>query len=229
MNTEAQLWHWTFHAPLSSLTPPDRLRRTASRPPTSSFAPCASVPDDEACFALWRKYGMLDNVWRHSLLVAHIATTLAERAAKLGIAVNVPEVRAAALLHDIAKTYCVRHGGSHAQLGGGWAVAETRNYAVAQGVMLHVCWPWPLPDGSGLCSLPFFIIYADKRVRHDQCVTLEERFEDLLTRYGHSEASRQGIRVSFEQGQTIERVLSAQLECGLHEDSFDCGRLVPRT
>ena len=105
-------------------------------------------------------------------------------------------------------------------------MAETRNYALAQGVMLHVHWPWPLPEGAGICALPFFVIYADKRVRHDACVPLEERYEDLLTRYGRTEAAREGIRGSYEQGKTIERALSAQLGWALHEDSFDCGRLV---
>ncbi|WP_165067436.1 HDIG domain-containing metalloprotein [Desulfovibrio sp. ZJ200] len=190
------------------------------------LASSAPVPGDQACFALWKKYAMLPNIQRHSLLVARIATELARRAAEKGFAVNVPQVRASALLHDIAKSYCVRHGGSHAQLGAGWVVAETRNYAVAQGVMLHVHWPWPLPEGAGICALPFFVIYADKRVRHDSCVSLAERYEDLLERYGHSEAARQGIRASYEQGRNIERALSAQLGWALHEDSFDCGRLV---
>lgn len=169
---------------------------------------------------------MLPNVQQHSLLVAHIATVLARRAAKRGFSVNIAEVRASALLHDIAKTYCVRHGGSHAQLGAAWTVAETRNYAVAQGVMLHVCWPWPMPQGKDICTLPFFVIYADKRVRHDVCVPLEVRYEDLLSRYGRSEAARAGIRAAYQQGKTIESALSAQLGCSLHEDSFDCGRLV---
>ena len=77
-----------------------------------------------------------------------------------------------------------------------------------------------------ICALPLFVIYADKRVRHDACVPLEERYEDLLTRYGRTEAAREGIRGSYEQGKTIERALSAQLGWALHEDSFDCGRLV---
>ena len=185
-----------------------------------------SVPSDQACFALWDKYDMLPNIRRHSLLVAHVATTLAARAAEAGLAVRVPEVRAGALLHDIAKTYCVRHGGSHAQVGAAWAVAETGNYAIAQGVMMHVWWPWPLPEGSGICALPFFVIYADKRVRHDACVTLEERYEDLLERYGRTGAARDGIGVAYQQGKNIESALEAQLGWTLHENSFDCGRVV---
>ncbi len=90
-------------------------------------------------------------------------------------------------------------------------MAETRNYALAQGVMLHVHWPWHIPEGAGICALPFFVIYADKRVRHDACVSLDDRYEDLLTRYGCTEAARAGIRSSYEQGKIIERALSAQL------------------
>lgn len=171
---------------------------------------------------------MLPNVRRHSLLVAHVAERLARRAADAGLPVNVAEVRASGLLHDIAKTYCIRHGGSHAQLGAAWTVAETGNRAVAQGVMLHVWWPWALPQGAGVCCLPLFVIYADKRIRHDACVTLEERYEDLRARYGRTPASLENIDLACRQGQDIERALSAQLGWELHEDTFDCGRVVQR-
>jgi putative nucleotidyltransferase with HDIG domain len=185
-----------------------------------------AAPEDTACFALWEKYAMLPNIRRHSLLVAHIATALAQRAEALGLPVKAAQVRASALLHDLAKTYCVRYGGSHAQLGAAWTVAETGNYAVAQGVMLHVWWPWDLPQGRDICALPFFVMYADKRVRHDVCVTLEERYDDLLQRYGRSEEAREGIRAAYRQGKTIEGALAALLGWSLHENSFDCGRLV---
>ena len=205
-------------------------------PPVSplSALPClpqlcgksGAAPGDAACFALWDKYAMLPNIRRHSLLVAHIATALARKAEALGLPVRAAQVRASALLHDIAKTYCVRYGGSHAQVGAAWTVAETGNYAVAQGVMLHVWWPWSLPQGTDICALPFFVMYADKRVRHDACVTLEERYDDLLQRYGRTEEAREGIRAAYRQGKTIEDALAVLLGWSLHEDSFDSGRLV---
>ncbi len=169
---------------------------------------------------------MLDNVRAHSLLVAHIATAMARRAASLGLPVSVPETRASALLHDLAKTWCLRYGGSHALLGAAWTVAETGNYRIGQGVILHVHWPWQLPDGPAICSLPFFVIYADKRVRHDKCVTLSERFEDLLVRYGHTEQARAGIRSTYGQAKEMEALLAKYLEWSLDENTFDCGRLV---
>ena len=185
------------------------------------------IPDVAQCHALWDKYAMLDNVRAHSARVAELAVALAECAAARGFDVNVDAVRACALLHDIAKTFTITHGGSHAQIGASWVIAETGNHYLAQGVMLHVYWPWPVPE-EDICTLPFFIIYADKRIKHDRCVPLKDRFEDLLVRYGHTEFSRASIRESYNQGQTIERALSAQLGLELHAYTLDSGRLVQR-
>lgn len=184
--------------------------------------------DDESCFALWDKYAMLPNIRRHSLLVAHIATRLAERAAAQGLAVDVGAVRTSALLHDIAKTYCLHHGGGHAPLGASWVVAETRDPALARGVMLHVYWPWALPQDERVCCLPLFVLYADKRVEHDQCVTINDRFADLHVRYGKSPEAVASIMAAHEQAVLLERALAAQLKWDLYEDTFDCGRVVQR-
>lgn len=195
-----------------------------STPPQKGFN--GPVPDDEECFQLWDKYEMLDNVRAHSLLVAKIAAALAERAYSLGMEIDVPATRASGLLHDIAKTWCIRNGGSHALLGGAWTCQETGNFAIAQGVILHVHWPWALPEGKAICSLPIFVLYADKRARHDQCVSLDERFEDLLIRYGKTETARALIRKSYQQSQAIEAALMRQLKWDADESPFDCGRLV---
>lgn len=171
------------------------------------------APDEAACLALWDRYEMLDNVRAHSRLVAKTATALAVLAKAKGLPVDVAEVTASGLLHDLAKTYCIRHGGGHASLGASWVVQETGNHAVAQGVFHHVWWPWALPvdDPARICSLPFFIIYADKRARHDVFVSLEKRFEDLLVRYGGTAEKEDGIRLSFAQAQAIEDALSRHL------------------
>lgn len=185
-----------------------------------------SVPSVADCKALWERYAMMDHICDHSLQVAAVAVALAERAAERGFSVDIAAVRASALLHDLAKSYSIRHGGSHAQLGGAWVVAETQNQAIAQAVRFHVHWPWEIPTDQRVCSLPFFVLYADKRIKHDQCVSLQERFEDLLYRYGSSEKARRGIGVSHQQGLNLERALSGQLDWDIHACTLDCGRLV---
>ncbi len=183
-----------------------------------------TIPTDEACFDLWDSYNMLDNIRVHSLLVADFATAVANLAVENGHDVCVASIRASALLHDIAKTYTIEHGGSHAQIGASWVISSTGNRQIAQGVAMHVHWPWELPQD--ICKLPFFVMYADKRIMHEKCVSLDIRYEDLKLRYGVTEAHCKSIYASYMQGKGIESALSAKLGVNLNEYTFDCGRLV---
>lgn len=194
--------------------------------PSPSPANFSGAPDTVECHAFWDKFQMPENIRRHSQLVAHIAVTLAQMADRRNIPIDIQAVRASALLHDIAKSWCLEHGGSHAFTGASWMTAELHNFAISQGIILHVHWPWPLPDGNAICCLPILVFYADKRVRHDQCVTLEERFDDLLIRYGKTREAKDNIIASSQQSARIEKALSKALGKELHEDTFNCGWLV---
>ena len=175
-------------------------------------SPLPPVPDEAACAGLWDRYGMLPNIRAHSRAVAEVALGVAQRAAALGHAVDMPALRAAALLHDLAKTYTILHGGAHAQLGAAWVREETGRPDLAQAVLFHVSWPWahgPLALDADPLRLPLLVSYADKRVRHDEVVSLEERFDDLLNRYGDTEERRASIRANREQAFIYERALAA--------------------
>ena len=193
-------------------------------PLVAELPPVDAVPTDAQCRLLWDAYGMLPNIRAHSELVACLATALAELARAAGLAVDVAAVRAAALLHDLAKTYTIRHGGNHCQLGAAWVQEITGNPALAQGVLCHVHWPREIDLAADF--LPLALIYSDKRVKHNQIVTLEARFDDLLVRYGTTDYIRGRIRESFQQAEAIERALAATLGVDIHENTFGCGRLV---
>lgn len=186
------------------------------------------IPRKEDCHDLWERYSMLDNIRAHSTLVADLAYSISLIASDKGIAVYPEAMLAAGLLHDLAKTYTIAHGGSHAQLGAAWVMNETRNPQISRTVLFHVHWPWD----DVLCDDRLFMVmaleYADKRVRHDAYVSLDERFEDLLVRYGVNEYARMRIRMSHEQGKRIETGLSSRLGVNLHEYIADSGRLVKR-
>lgn len=184
----------------------------------------SSVPTDAECRMLWDAFGMLPNIKEHSEVVACLATALAREAVRAGLAVDVATVRASALLHDLAKTYTIRHGGNHCQLGGAWVQELTGNPVLAQGVACHVNWTQPIDLRSHF--LPLTLIYSDKRVKHNQIVTLETRFDDLLVRYGKTAYIRERIGESFQQAAAIERALAQTLGMNLHESTFGCGRLV---
>lgn len=190
------------------------------------------IPTDEECRHWWDTHGMLEHIKRHSSLVAEVASTLAQWAAakQLGNPYDlsaedfVQSVRASALLHDLGKTCSIHKGGNHSQLGAAWVMELTRNPLIAQGVVHHVHWPGPLDPARHF--LPLAVLYADKRVQHDQLVSLEERFSDLMDRYGHNDRSRAWIERSKSQNLELEYVLSTFLGENIHAYPFDRRRLV---
>jgi len=188
------------------------------------FDSSLKIPGDRQCAEHWMHFSMLENVAEHSLFVAKIATFLATRARDLGMDVDVPTVRASALMHDIAKTYCIRHGGNHSQLGGAWTMELTKNPVIASGVTHHVCWPWKLDILRYFT--PLAVIYADKRVNHTELVSVRKRFEELIVRYGIPLGLREKIEAMENQTLALEKLLCDTLEVDLNECDFDSGRLV---
>lgn len=193
--------------------------------------PGRPIPDDAACEALLLRFGMPEHIRQHSRNVAMVATAVANAARKSGAPTAddtmVAAIRASALLHDIAKAYTIAHGGNHGQIGAAWVAELTRHPAIAQGVLHHVAWPGELDPAKFL--LPLVVQYADKRVMHEHQVTVVERFEDLLTRYGHTKDIRAKIRENMEHTLKLERKLSALIGVDLRASSARGGRLVAGT
>lgn len=201
-------------------------------PVAHSFAPDLPVPSEEQCRIWWDEHEMFDHIKEHSMQVAEVATSIAELAVRAGTpepARAFPErfvatIRASALLHDLGKTYCIRHGGNHSQLGGAWVQELTRNPGVAQGVAHHVYWPGRLDLDAFF--IPLTVMYSDKRVRHTEIVSLDERAEDLYQRYGKTAARRAMIKHSIDQIREVELLFESQLQENLHAYPFDRRGLV---
>ncbi len=193
------------------------------------------VPNKEQCVALWDKYGMLPNIRAHSELVAEFAKAIAKRLNEVKPhstlhCVDEDFVYAAGMLHDIAKTWTVRNGGSHQQVGASIIRMETNDFLLASCVLHHVIWPWE----DGILSLennithpPLIIAYADKRVMHDTIVSLEKRFEDLFERYATTEEIRKNIQINYNQAKKMEECLSKKMEFELNACTLISGVLVP--
>ena len=182
------------------------------------------VPSDAQCLEWMHAAGMEAHIRAHSSLVAVVAETIAGLAIEKGFDVDVQAVRAAALLHDIAKPHTIAYGGNHCQIGGAWVQHRTGNPAIAQGVIHHVCWPGPIDVRAH--TLVLAVIYGDKRVRHETIVSLEERFQDLLERYGTTKDRKTLIQRAFDQTRAIEQAFNRALEVNLNAYPFDCGRMV---
>lgn len=185
------------------------------------------VPSVGDCLRWWDEYDMLDNVRSHSLAVADVAVALASAMSQAGAVLDVECVRASALLHDLGKTYCIRHGGNHSQVGAAWAMRLTANPLLSAGVLHHVFWPFELDMAR--YALPLLVLYSDKRVMHDRLVGVRERFDDLFSRYGKPGQVNEHMQMSLNQALDIETALNVYLGVDLNECTFDSGRLVRRT
>ncbi|MFP4072114.1 MAG: HD domain-containing protein [Desulfovibrionales bacterium] len=172
----------------------------------------------------WKRYQMMPHIREHSMIVADVASCIAEKAAGLDPSIHPQAVRASALLHDLGKTYTIRYGGNHSQIGGALVQELTGNPVIAQGVLHHVCWPGKLDVAAFF--LPLTVIYADKRVKHTEIVSLDERYGYILERYGTTAYRQQKIACSLDQVRSIEKQLGELIGDDLHACTFDRRRLV---
>ncbi|MGE4505522.1 MAG: YfbR-like 5'-deoxynucleotidase [Desulfovibrionaceae bacterium] len=206
-----------FHLPAQFLPP-------LAAPPGPLRAAQGPPPDPERIRSWWNLHGVMEHIRAHSAQVARVAHHMAIVGAERGIAVEPERVLAAGLLHDIAKTYSVRFGGNHCQIGAAWTLELTGDLLLAHCVYHHVYWPFELDLERYFA--PLAVLYADKRVAHTTVVSLAARYDDLIERYGTSEVARRRIRETERQAMDIEQRFSELLGEDINACAFDRGRLV---
>lgn len=166
------------------------------------------IPTREECFALMERTAMPPHIRRHSLMVAEIALYLGRRLEVHHTGLDLRMVEAGALLHDIGKMPAIASGERHEELGARmlrqWGLG-----LLAPIVEEHVTLDWSRIHGPITESL--IVNYADKRVKHDQVVTIEDRFADLVDRYAKTGSHRVRLREKLEEYRMLERRIFDQL------------------
>ena len=128
-----------------------------------------------------RQHRMLPHILRHSELVASVALLIARNLNSYGQNLDLALVEAGALLHDIAKTECLETKENHAHSGG--ILVRALGYdSVADIVRQHICLD-PGVVALDVVTEAALVNYADKRVKHEEVVGIEERFRDVKERY----------------------------------------------
>jgi putative nucleotidyltransferase with HDIG domain len=153
--------------------------------------------------------GMLEHIVRHSLEVARVALFLSLELNKKGQRIDLGLVEAASLLHDFSKTECLKTKEDHAQTGCRFLKGmgyERVGEVVAQHIRLE-----REGDPSGV-SEEEIVNYADKRVMHDRIVPLEERFNDLMERYGKHPSGRETLEQLKREIRCVENKIFIILE-----------------
>ena len=170
------------------------------------------IPDRNECEELMARYAMLPHIAEHSRQVMRVALAVTDHL-KAGVSVNKQLVMAAALLHDITKTRSLKTREKHAASGG--ALLRDLGFPlVAEIVEQHVIIRDLNPEGE--IEEKEIVYYADKRVMHDTIVSLEERVEDLIQRYGKKEEIRVEILRNQKQMLVVEKKIAAYMKTSMH-------------
>jgi len=128
-----------------------------------------------------------------------VARFLSKELNKKGQRIDLGVVEAAALLHDLAKTECLKTKEDHAEQG--FRLLKGLGYErVADVVAQHI--EVSCGRDAAFVRAEEVVNYADKRVQHDRIVSLKQRFSDLKDRYGHVESA-------FEQMARMEKATYA--------------------
>ncbi len=167
------------------------------------------IPSIAQCFRLMEQYAMLPNIREHSLMVSRVAGFIGQGLARAGRTLSLELIVSSALLHDIAKTASLETELRHDELGREICLRHGLD-ELAEIVAEHVVLKSGPPDR---CTEKEIVYYADKRVLHDEIVTLEVRLDYIIHRYGNGDAGLHArIRQNFAQAHAIEERLFAELD-----------------
>jgi uncharacterized protein len=169
------------------------------------------LPSHDQCYQLLKQYRVPEHIIRHSEAVCKVAVFLAGSLNENGEDLNMPEIEAAALLHDITKMEGIESRRDHAQTGKR-LLAELGFRRIGEIVGEHI----RLQPGreSRTVSEEEIINYSDKRVMHTQIVTLQERFDDLESRYGLKGLDKEAterIRALEQKTYDVEKKIFSKL------------------
>jgi uncharacterized protein len=149
------------------------------------------IPTRTQCLDLIDQVGMPQHIKKHSFVVARIAVYLGRLLNQNSLHLNLELLEAGALLHDIAKARTLSTGERHEDVGA--RMLEDWGYVLLSGIVKeHVVLNVSLLHGPITESL--LVNYSDKRVKHDQVVSLKDRFSDLISRYAKTEAHRDWLQ-----------------------------------
>lgn len=136
-----------------------------------------NIPSVELCEKIQNYFSMPDNVKSHCNKVAHVALNLCGKLSQKGIMLNQGIVVAAGMLHDIAKGSSM-----HAKVGAIW-LKDMGYDEIAKIVGEHM----ELKTISDTLTEKEVVYLADKMVRGDKIVSIDERFSDKEKLYNHDE------------------------------------------
>lgn len=157
-------------------------------------------PTEAECLAILNWLGTSERVTGHGKKVAQLACRWAEGLNKAGCCLEIPLLRAAGILHDLAKSRR-----EHAAAGA--RILRNLGYPkVAEIIAVHTD---IVPGTAQVVNEQEVLYLADKMVKGVDIVSLPERFEGVLKKYG----SRPDIIKEVKHRLNNAELIKKKIEC----------------
>jgi putative nucleotidyltransferase with HDIG domain len=177
------------------------------------LAPRRHVPTAAECEAILAALAVPDPICRHSHAVAAVAEAMTKQLNTHGVIIAPDLVRAASLLHDIAK-------GQSAHAEAGAAIVTKLGFPeVADIIVQHMDMDY---DG-GSPREAAIVFLADKLVREDSRVPLEERFRPAFERFRDQPEALRGATRKYDTALAIRGAVELLAGDPLAKILADCG------
>ena len=181
--------------------------KTGSKLVTSEM----NIPTEQECILLMEEHNLADNMKRHSVLVSKMADALGKALIASGEEINLSLLHASALLHDLDKKITLNDGKSHGYVSEKILI-EKGFPEVAKIVRKHRL-ETVSEDKEGLFTWEEKLVYyADKRANDDKTVSLDERYEYLVWRYGATEEKKNKILSTKPAIEKLEKEIFSRLK-----------------
>lgn len=164
------------------------------------------IPTEAECQAIFARMGVVEKIIRHGQMVSQVACRLAEQLNQGGLQLNVELVRTGGLLHDLAKGKP-----DHARLGGK-VLLQLGYPKVAAVIACHTDITWE----DGICLNEAAVVYlADKLVQQDRIVSVRDRFQAALDRYGNNAEILPVVRRRLLNSERISAAVESLAGCSI--------------
>lgn len=161
---------------------------------------------EEKIKQLYQQYKTPLHVVKHCEKVAYVAGKIAEEYLKKGVNLDYESINFACLLHDVLKLVDFDAGMDHSRAAyhmlneiGESFIAEIIKKHAFEGIVDDENQPFTLEQK--------IMTYADKRVLHENIVSLKERFEDGKIRYNPNNENEEWQQKVYEAYFQLEKQL----------------------
>ncbi len=169
------------------------------------------TPNEQECLALLDKYQTPDHIILHSRKVWEVGKVLGEGLLRQNHPADLLLIRASCLLHDIGKYPCILDGTKHHDIRGEQILEAEGLPSIARIVGQHVILRSEI---EAPLKEEHLVYYADKRVVHDEVVSLDERFLYLKQTYGKTPEAVKWLMLMKQETQRLEEAIFMLLDFG---------------